>query len=53
MARKNRDAPRSKAEKKKKVSLKKLKRTQKIRGEGLDRVEYDAKSVERFEAIVE
>ena len=51
--RKNRDAPRSKAEKKKKVSLKKLERTQKTRGEGLDRVAYDAKSVEKFGGIVE
>ena len=43
-----RNAPRSKAEKKKKVSLVKLKRTQKTRGEGLARVAYDAKSVEKF-----
>ena len=48
-----RNAPRSKAEKKKKVSLKKLKRTRKTRGEGLDRDDYDAKSVERIGGIVE
>ena len=51
--RKDRDAPRSKAEKKKKVSLVKLKRTQKTRGEGLARVAYNAKSVEKFGGIVE
>ena len=52
-ARKNRDASRSKAEKKKKVFLKKLERTQKTRSEGLDRVAYNAKSVESFERSVE
>ena len=51
--RNTRDAPRSKAEKKKKVSLKKLERTQKIRSEGLARVAYDPKSVENLSAIVE
>ena len=50
--RKNRDAPRSKAEKKKKESLKKLERTQRIRGEGLERVAYDPKSVEKLGGIV-
>ena len=48
--RKTRDAPRSKPQKKKKVSLKKLERTQRIRSEGL---EYDPKSVEKFGGIVE
>ena len=46
--RNTRDAPRSKPEKKKKVSLKKLERTQRIRSEGLERVAYDPKSVEKF-----
>ena len=47
-----RDAPRSKPQKKKKVSLKKLERTQRIRAEGLSRVAYDPKSVEKFGGIV-
>ena len=51
--RKTRDAPRSKPQKKKKVSLKKLERTQRIRSEGLERVVYDPKSVEKFGGIVE
>ena len=51
--RKTRDAPRSKPQKKKKVSLKKLERTQRIRSEGLERVAYDPKSVEKFGGIVE
>ena len=51
--RKTRDAPRSKPQKKQKVSLKKLERTQRIRGEGLERVAYDPKSVEKFGGIVE
>ena len=34
--------------KKKKVFLKKLERTQRVRGEGLERVVYDPKSVEKF-----
>ena len=51
--RKTRDAPRSKPEKKKKVSLKKLERTQRVRSEGLERVAYDPKSVEKFGGIVE
>ena len=51
--RKTRDAPRSKPQKKKKVSLKKLERTQRIRGEALERVAYDPKSVEKFGGIVE
>ena len=48
-----RDVPRSKTEKKKKVSLKKLERTQRVRGEGLERVAYDSKSVKKFGVIVE
>ena len=51
--RKTRDAPRSKPEKKKKVSLKKLERNQRVRGEGLERVAYDSKSVKKFGVIVE
>ena len=51
--RKTRDAPRSKPEKKKKVTLKKLERTQRVRGKGLERVAYDPKSVKKFEGIVE
>ena len=51
--RNTRDAPRSKPEKKKKVSLKKLERTQRIRSEGLERVAYNPKSVEKFRGIVE
>ena len=51
--RKTRDAPRSKPQKKKKVSLKKLERTQRIRSEGLERIAYDPKSVEKFRGIVE
>ena len=51
--RKTRDAPRSKPEKKKKVSLKKLERTQRVRCEGLERVAYDPKSVKKFGGIVE
>ena len=51
--RKTRDAPRSKPQKKKKVSLKKLERTQRIRSEGLERVAYDPKSVEKFGGIVQ
>ena len=51
--RKTRDAPRSKPQKKKKVSLKKLERTQRIRSEGLKRIAYDPKSVEKFRGIVE
>ena len=39
--------------KKKKVSLKKLERNQRVRGEGLERVAYDSKSVKKFEVIVE
>ena len=35
--------------KKKKVYLKKLKRNQKVRDEGLDRFMYDSKSLEKFE----
>ena len=34
--------------KNKKVSLKKLERTQRIRSEGLERVAYDSKSIEKF-----
>ena len=44
--REDRDAPRSKAEKKKRVSLVKLKQTQKTRSVGLARVVYDAKRVQ-------
>ena len=51
--RKTREAPRSNPEKKKKVFLKKLERTQRVRGEGLERVAYDPKSVEKFGGIVE
>ena len=51
--RKTRDAPRSKPQKKKKASWKKLERTQRIRSEGLERVVYDPKSVEKFGGIVE
>ena len=51
--RKTRDAMRSKPEKRKKVSLKKRERTQRIRGKGLERVAYDPKSVEKFGGIVE
>ena len=51
--RKTRDAPRSKPQKKQKVSLKKLERTQRIWGEGLERVAYDRKSVKKFGGIVE
>ena len=50
---KTRDAPQSKPQKKKKVSLGKLERTQRIRGEALERVAYDPKSVEKFGGIVE
>ena len=50
--RNTRDAPRSKPEKKKKVSLKKLERTQRTRSEGLERVAYDPKSVEKLGGIV-
>ena len=50
--RKTRDAPRSKPEKRKKVSLKKRERTQIIRGEGLERVAYDPKSFEKLGGIV-
>ena len=42
--RKTRYAPRSKPQKKKKVSLMKLERTQRIRGERLERVAYDPKT---------
>ena len=41
-----------KQKKKKKESLKKLERTQRIRGEGLERVAYDPKSVEKLDGIV-
>ena len=51
--RNTRDAPRSKPEKKKKVSLKKLERTQRVRSEGLERAAYDPKSVEKFGCIIE
>ena len=51
--RKTRDAPRSKPQKKKKVSLKKLERTQRIRSEGLERTAYEPESVEKFGGIVE
>ena len=51
--RKTRDAPRPKPEKRKKVSLKKLERTQIIRDKGLERVVYDPKSVEKFGGIVQ
>ena len=51
--RKTRDAPRSKSEKKKKVSLKKLERIPRVRGEGLERVPYDPESVKKFGGIVE
>ena len=51
--RKTQEASRSKPEKKKKVFLKKLERTQRVRGEGLERVAYDPKSVEKFGGIVE
>ena len=51
--RKTRDAPWSKPQKKQKVSLKKLERTQRTRGEGLEKVAYDPKSVEKFGGIVE
>ena len=51
--RKTWDASRSKLEKKKKVSLKKLERNQRVRGEGLERVAYDSKSVKKFGVIVE
>ena len=51
--RKTRDAPRSKPQKKKKLSLKKLGRTQRIRSKVLERVAYDPKSVEKFGGIVE
>ena len=40
-------------EEKKKVSLKKLERTQEIRSEGFAKVAYDPKSVEKFGGIVE
>ena len=52
--RKTRDALWSKPQKKKqKVSLKKLEWSQRIRSEGLERVVYDPKSVEKFGGIVE
>ena len=51
--RKTRDAPGSKPLKKKKVSLKTLERTQRIRSEGLERIAYDPKSVDKFGGIVE
>ena len=50
---KARDAPRSKPEKRKKASLKKRERIQRIRGKGLEKVAYDPKSVEKFGGIVE
>ena len=51
--RKTRDTPWSKPQKKQKVSLKRLERTQRVRGEGLERVAYDPKSVGNFGGIVE
>ena len=39
--------------KEEKISLVKLKLTQKTRGEGIATVAYDAKSVEKFGGIVE
>ena len=39
--------------KRKNVSLKKLERTQGIRGEGIERVVYDPKNVEKFGSIIE
>ena len=41
------------SQKKKKVSLNKLKRTQRVLGEGLERVAYDPKSVKKFSGIKE
>ena len=51
--RNTRDASRSKPENKKKFSLKKLQRTQRFRGEGLESVVYDPKSLKKFGGIVE
>ena len=51
--RKTRDAPRSKPEKQNKVSLKKLERTQRFQGEGLEKVAYDPKSLKKLGGIVE
>ena len=51
--RKTRDAARSKPQKKQIVSLKKLERAQRIQREGLEKVAYDPKSIERFGGIVE
>lgn len=42
-----------KARKKKRVSLKKLERIQRVRGEGLERDAYDPESVQKFWGIVE
>ena len=50
--RKNRSAPRSHPKPKEKISLTKLERTQKIRGEGLNKISYDPKSDEKFGGIV-
>ena len=33
--------------------MKKLEWTQRVRGEGLERVAYDSKSVKKFEVVVE
>ena len=49
--RKTRDAPRSKPEKKK-VFLKKLQRTQRVRSERLESGASDPKSVEKFGTIL-
>ena len=50
--RNDRSAPRSKPKPKEKISLKKLTRTHSVRDKGLDRVDYDPKSVEKFGGIV-
>ena len=51
--RKTRDALRSKTPKKQKLTLKKLERAQKIRGEGVERVAYVPESVKKFRGITE
>ena len=50
--RKNRNAGRSKAKPKQKVSLKKLQRTHKNRDSALNSIGYDPKSVVKFGGIV-
>ena len=51
--RKTRDAMRSKIQKKQKVTLKKLERSRRIRGEEVERVAYDLESVKMFGGMVE